>query len=133
MKLQILTPDKSVFDDEVDGLLVPGSTGPFEVLKDHAPILSSLVAGELRVKIAHKENYFSIAGGFFEFHNNQAVILATAAETPKEIDIKRMEAAKQKARLVLENPSEAILEKAEAKLAYARAQARHKVSEKLKA
>ncbi len=132
MKLQILTPDKSVFDGEVDGLLVPGSAGPFEVLKDHAPILSSLVAGELRVKVGHKENFFSVAGGFFEFHNNQGVVLATAAETPEEIDIKRMEAAKQRAQLVLDNPSEASLEKAAAKLAYARAQARHKVSEKIK-
>jgi F-type H+-transporting ATPase subunit epsilon len=130
MKLQILTPDKAVFDGDVDEIRVPGASGPFEILKDHAPILSSLVPGELRVKIGHKETFYTITGGFLEFHKNQAVILAEAAETPAEIDMKRVEAAKQRALDIISNPAEAALEKAQAKLALARAEVRKKLAEK---
>lgn len=130
MKLQILTPDKAVFDGEVDGLLVPGAAGPFEILKDHAAILASLVPGELRVKIAHKETHYTVAGGFLEFHNNNAVVLAEAVETPAEIDMKRVEAAKQRALDILSNPAEAALAKSQAKQALARAEARKRLAEK---
>jgi F-type H+-transporting ATPase subunit epsilon len=80
MKLQILTPDKSVFDGEVEALLVPGSAGPFEILKDHAPILSTLSKGDLRIKANGRETYYTVSGGFVEFHQNQAVVLAESAE-----------------------------------------------------
>ncbi len=132
MKLQILTPDKAVFDGEVDGILIPGAAGPFEILKDHAPILASLVPGELRLKIAHKETYYHVAGGFLEFHKNQGVILAEAIETSEEIDMKRVEAAKLRAQNILTNPAEAALEKVQAKKAILRADARRKFVEKIK-
>ncbi len=132
MKLQILTPDKAVFEGEVDALLVPGAAGPFEILKDHAPILSSMVAGLLRVRIVHKETYYNVTSGFLEFHNNQAVVLAEAVETPEEIDLKRVEIAKHKALEMIANPSGAALEKAQAKLALARAEARRRVADKSK-
>jgi F-type H+-transporting ATPase subunit epsilon len=80
MKLQILTPDKAVFDGEVEALLVPGTSGPFEILKDHAPILSTLSKGDLRIKANGKETYFNVSGGFVEFHQNQAVVLAETVE-----------------------------------------------------
>ena len=80
MKLQILTPDKAVFDGEVEALLVPGSSGPFEILKDHAPILSTLSKGDLRIKANGKETYYTVSGGFVEFHQNQGVVLAETAE-----------------------------------------------------
>ena len=80
MKLQIVTPDRSVFDGEVEALLVPGSAGPFEILKDHAPILASLSKGEARIRANGKETYYTVSGGFVEFHQNQAVVLAESAE-----------------------------------------------------
>lgn len=80
MKLQILTPDKAIFDGEVEALLVPGTSGPFEILKDHAPILSTLSKGDLRIKAGGKETYYTVSGGFVEFHQNQAVVLAETAE-----------------------------------------------------
>ena len=80
MKLQILTPEKVAFDGEAEALLVPGKAGPFEILKDHAPILSSLSAGALRIKVERKESYFQVSGGFLEFHANQAVVLVDSAE-----------------------------------------------------
>jgi F-type H+-transporting ATPase subunit epsilon len=128
MKLQILTPDKIVYDGEVEALLVPGAAGPFEILKDHAPILSSLVAGELRVKKDRKEAYYAVSGGFIEFHANQATVLAEAAETPEEIDVKRVAAAKKRALDNLNNPAE----RTAAQKALARARVREKISEKIK-
>ena len=131
MKLQILTPDKAVFDGEVQGLLVPGAAGPFEILKDHAPILSSLVPGELRVKAEGKETYYNVSGGFLEFHANQAVVLAEAAETPAEIDAKRVQAARARAEKRLTDPvTAAALDRPRAQRALARALARQRLLEK---
>lgn len=132
MKLQILTPDKSVFEGEVNALLVPGAAGPFEILKDHAPILSSLVSGVLQIRIGNKESLFNVSGGFLEFHQNQAVVLAEAVETPKEIDLKRVEIARQKALDMIANPAIAAVDKAQAKLALARAESRRRIAEKPK-
>ena len=132
MKLQILTPDKAVFDGEVESILVPGAAGPFQILKNHAAILSSLIPGELRIKIGHKESYYNVTNGFFEFHQNQGVVLADAAETPEEIDMKRVASAKQRATEALTNPSIAATEKVFAKKALIRAEARKKISEKVR-
>src|SRR4051812_22812724 len=130
MKLQILTPDKVVFDGEVEGMLMPGAAGPFEILKDHAPILSSLVPGEIRIKVKSHESFYNVSGGFLEFHSNQAVVLAEAAETPEENDLKRAEAAKQRAVESLSNPAIAAAERPRAQQALARALARQKLYEK---
>lgn len=132
MNLQILTPDKSVFEGEVNALLVPGAAGPFEILQDHAPILSSLVSGELRVRIVNKETFYNVTSGFLEFHQNKAVVLAEAVETPQEIDLKRVEKARQKALELISNPAIAAMEKAQAKLALARAESRRRIAEKPK-
>jgi F-type H+-transporting ATPase subunit epsilon len=80
MKVQILTPEKTVFDGEAESVLVPGAAGAFEVLKGHAPILSSLVAGTARVIADKKEHYFQIGGGFFEFSHDKGVLLADSVE-----------------------------------------------------
>jgi F-type H+-transporting ATPase subunit epsilon len=131
MQLQILTPDKSVFDGEVQGLLVPGAAGPFEILKDHAPVLASLVPGELRVKAEGKEAFYNVSGGFLEFHANKAVVLAEAAETPSEIDLKRVLASKERAEKRLTDPATAAaLDRPRAQKALARALARQRLIEK---
>ena len=80
MQVQILTPEKTVFDGEAESVLVPGAAGAFEVLKGHAPILSSLVAGTARVIADKKELHFKIGGGFFEFSHDKGVVLADSVE-----------------------------------------------------
>jgi len=97
MRLRILTPEKNLFDGEVDRVLLPGEDGGFEVLKDHAPILSSLVPGEVRVAVGKKESPYFVSGGFFEFAHNQGIILADTAETPAEIKVDRAKAALERA------------------------------------
>jgi F-type H+-transporting ATPase subunit epsilon len=80
MKLQILTPEKTVFDGEAESVLVPGAAGSFEVLKGHAPILSSLAVGDVRVLAEKKELHFKVGSGFFEFSHENAVVMVESAE-----------------------------------------------------
>jgi len=75
MRIKILTPEKTVFDAEAESVRVPGEAGAFEVLKNHAPILSSLVPGEVRVISEKRELTYMVSKGFFEFSHNNGVIL----------------------------------------------------------
>ena len=77
MRLEIITPDKKVYDREVKLVKVPGSKGSFEVLKNHAPIISTLDNGEVKIiDKSDKTSYFTIGGGVIEVKNNKIVILA---------------------------------------------------------
>lgn len=77
MKLKIITPDKEVFSGQVDLVQVPGSKGSFQVLKNHAPIISTLEAGEVKIIDSEgKTANMSIGGGVIEVKNNEIIILA---------------------------------------------------------
>ena len=102
MKLQILTPEKAVFDGEAESIGVPGEAGAFEILKGHAPILSTLVPGKMRVVSGNQELNFHVSHGFVEFSHDQGVVLVDAAEKPGEIDSERVKAAKERAMKRLE-------------------------------
>lgn len=76
MKLSIITPDKAVFDGEVTSVTVPGSAGSFEVLTDHAPIVSSLEDGKVIIRTGKSEDIIRITGGVVEVIHNQVTVLA---------------------------------------------------------
>lgn len=77
MKLKIITPDEQVFAGEVDLVQVPGSKGSFQVLKNHAPIISTLDGGEVKVIDSEgKISTMNIGGGVIEVKNNEIIILA---------------------------------------------------------
>ena len=77
MNLQIITPDKRVFDGEVKLVQVPGSKGSFQVLKNHAPIISTLEPGKVKIIDAgDKTSFVTISGGVIEVRNNRIIILA---------------------------------------------------------
>jgi len=79
MTLEILTPDKKVFEGEVSSVTVPGTMGSFEILNNHAPIISTLEDGKLVVRGSDKEgkeNVFRIKGGVVEVNNNKVMVLA---------------------------------------------------------
>ena len=79
MHLEILTPDKKVFSGEVNSVNLPGSAGPFEVLTNHAPIISTLEKGNVRIKVSgNKEENLVIDGGVVEVLNNNIIVLAEA-------------------------------------------------------
>jgi F-type H+-transporting ATPase subunit epsilon len=119
MRLQILTPERTLFDGEVDRVLLPGEGGGFEVLKDHAPILSSMVPGEVRVAVGKKEKPYHVSGGFFEFAHNKGVVLADSAETPEELNVARAQEALKRAEKRLENHKEIQVIRAQKALARA--------------
>lgn len=78
MTLEILTPDKKVFEGDVTAVTVPGTLGSFQILKDHAPIISTLEDGVVIVKGNNSEEIFNIKGGVVEVLDNKIIVLAEA-------------------------------------------------------
>jgi F-type H+-transporting ATPase subunit epsilon len=77
MKIEIITPDKKVFDGDVKSVRVPGKKGSFQVLKDHAPIISTLENGTVfMIDIDGNEKKFEISGGVIEVKANKIILLA---------------------------------------------------------
>ena len=77
MILEIITPEKQVFSGEVISVKFPGTTGEFEILNNHAPIISTLSVGEIRViTSSNNTEKFSINGGVIEMQNNKIIVLA---------------------------------------------------------
>ena len=86
MNLEILTPEKKLFSGEVYGVQMPGISGSFEVLDKHAPIVSALKTGRIKV-LKDKQNhfsYFDIQGGFVEVLNNKVTVLVEGATAIEE-------------------------------------------------
>lgn len=76
MTLEILTPDKKVFEGEVIAVTVPGTLGSFQILKDHAPIISTLEDGPVIIKGNAHEQIVQIKGGVVEVLKNKIIVLA---------------------------------------------------------
>jgi F-type H+-transporting ATPase subunit epsilon len=76
MFLEIITPDKKVFSGEVLSVSVPGSDGKFQMLNNHAPIISTLIKGKVKVKTAKENLEFNVSGGVVEMMKNKVVLLA---------------------------------------------------------
>ena len=77
MFLEIITPDKKLFSGEVKSIVLPGSDGKFGILNHHAPIISSLKKGTLKVvDTTETTQYFEIKGGVVEMLNNNVIVLA---------------------------------------------------------
>jgi F-type H+-transporting ATPase subunit epsilon len=80
MKLTILSPDKEIFSGEVTSVKVPGSAGSFELLNNHAPIVSSLSNGVVRVRTPKETFSFKVDKGFIEMLNNNISLLVQGYE-----------------------------------------------------
>tara|TARA_Y100000385_G_scaffold4176_1_gene4571 strand:- start:253 stop:489 length:237 start_codon:yes stop_codon:yes gene_type:complete len=77
MQLEIITPEKKVFEGEVTSVQLPGVTGKFEILNNHAPIISSLTKGKVRVIDSNNNTkHYDINGGVIEMQNNKVIVLA---------------------------------------------------------
>ena len=81
MTLEILTPDKKVYEGEASSVTLPGTLGQFEILNHHAPIISTLEDGKLVVRGSGKEEVFFIQGGVVECLNNVVTVLAEGITT----------------------------------------------------
>ena len=76
MHLDIITPDKKIYSGEVTSVSVPGALGRFQILKNHAPIISSLIPGKVKVDDTEGVKEFDVKGGVVENLKNNVVILA---------------------------------------------------------
>lgn len=80
MHLEIITPDKKVFEGEVKLIQLPGSKGAFEILNNHAPIISTLERGKIKIQDMNgKEHFFEIDGGVIENKSNKIIVLVESA------------------------------------------------------
>lgn len=76
MQLEIITPDKKVYAGEVTSVSVPGMDGRFQLLNNHAPIISTLLNGKVKIKDKEGEKTFEVKGGVIENLDNKVIILA---------------------------------------------------------
>ena len=74
MKLEIISPEKTLFSGEVELVTLPGTAGKFTILNNHAPIISSLVAGVMVYRVKGKDEELAISGGLIELKNNAVIV-----------------------------------------------------------
>jgi F-type H+-transporting ATPase subunit epsilon len=97
IRCEIVSQDRTVFDGDVDIVVIPGSAGEMGVLPKHAPTLTTLKYGVIKVRKNGKEEAFTVAGGVAEIQPDIVTILADRAENILEIDVDRAIAAKKRA------------------------------------
>jgi F-type H+-transporting ATPase subunit epsilon len=103
LQLEIVTPEKLAFADEVDSVVLPGSEGELGVLPHHAPLISTLGAGELRLRKGGEEESFAIVGGFVQVLPDKVVVMAETADIASEIDLEKAQEARRRAEEALES------------------------------
>ncbi len=104
IQLQIVSADRSLVNETVDEVEIPGADGYFGVLPGHTPLLALLGAGELWFRQGQEKHYLAMAFGFAEVQPDRVTILAEFAERADEIDSARAEAAKRRAEQRLISP-----------------------------
>lgn len=100
--LEIITPEKIVFKDEIDEVIVPTVKGQVSILPNHIGLLTQVAAGEITIKKQGKEYFLAITGGFLEVANNKISILADYAVRSEEIEIAKAQEAQKRAQKLME-------------------------------
>jgi F-type H+-transporting ATPase subunit epsilon len=102
LQLEIVTPERLAYSDEVDMVLVPGIEGELGILPHHTPLVSLLGVGELKIRKGGDEESFAIAGGFLQVRPDKVVVMAETAEIGTDIDLERAQRARAEAEKALE-------------------------------
>jgi F-type H+-transporting ATPase subunit epsilon len=130
IRLEIVTPERVIYSDEVDAVIAPGVEGQLGILPHHAPLMTILQPGELRVRKGEEETCIAVFGGFLEVRPDRVIVLADAAERAEEIDAARAEEAKRRAEQALANRKVSQADKARAEAALRRSLVEIKVAER---
>ena len=101
MHFKIATPERVMLETEVDSVSLPTTLGEITILPQHIPLVANLVSGEIKYKYQGKESFFAVSGGVIEVKFGEVVVLADTAEFGHEIDIKRAEAARDRAKQLM--------------------------------
>ncbi|MBV6396139.1 MAG: ATP synthase epsilon chain [Anaerolineales bacterium] len=102
IRCEIVSQDRTVFEGDVDIVVLPGAAGEMGVLPHHAPLLTTLQYGFIKIRQRGQEQVFTVAGGVAEVQPDLVTVLADAAENIEEIDIKRAETARKRAQEALD-------------------------------
>lgn len=108
MHLEIITPEKILFKEEIDELIVPTVSGEIAILPHHVNLLTEIIPGELTIKIKNKEQHLAITGGFLQIAHNSITLLADYAVRSEEIDAKKALEAQKRAEEILKKKAEGI-------------------------
>lgn len=131
LHLEIVTPERRVYEDDVDMVIAPGSEGYLGILPHHAPLLTALGPGEFRVKKGGVEETLAVFGGFMDVRGDRVTVLTDAAEPAEEIDAERARRARERAQEALAQAGTmSAADEARARAALQRALVRVRVSER---
>ena len=108
LQLEIVTPERRAYTDEVDMVIVPGIDGQLGILPHHTRLITALGTGELRIKKGGTEQSLLISGGFVEVRPDKVVVMADLAEHSDEIDEARAAEARKRAEVVLEQAKDPV-------------------------
>ena len=133
LHVDIVTPSKTAFEGEVQSITIPGTLGNFQVLYNHAPLMSSFEIGLIKIVTEQGEQkLFATSGGTVEVLDNKVIVLAESFESPEEIDTQRAEEAKNRAKKrIAKETEEKDIDILRAELALRRAINRLKIVKKL--
>lgn len=130
LHVEIVTGERVILtEDDVDMVVAPGADGSLGILPRHAPLISTLDAGELRIKKDGRETGIVVFGGFIEVTPDRVIVLADTAEHAEEIDLQRAEAARRAAATAIAN-RESTVELEHAAAALRRANLRLRVGQR---
>jgi F-type H+-transporting ATPase subunit epsilon len=101
--LEIVTPERLAYSDEVDSVQIPGSEGELGILPHHAPLVATLGVGELTIRKGGSEESFAVVGGFVQVRPDKVVVMAETADMASEIDLERAQQARREAERALES------------------------------
>ena len=130
LNIEIVTGERVVFkEDDVDMVVAPGAAGTLGILPEHAPLITTLALGELRIKKGSIEESVLVYGGFMEVIENRVLVLADTAERAEELDLARAEEARRRAEASIANRQSAV-DLAEAQASLRRANLRLKIGQR---
>lgn len=130
LNVKVITPDKTVWDDNVEEIILPSTTGQLGILGGHAPLLTALEVGVMRVRPAKEWKNIAVMGGFAEVENDDIKILVNGAELGDNIDREtaRTEYESAQSRFQTVENSEDRMEKIRAENSMKKARARFQAS-----
>lgn len=130
MQLEIVTPEKVIFQGDVDEVYITTADGPIGILPHHVNLFTKIVPGELKLKISGREQFMAITSGFLEVNNNKITILADYAVHAEEIEIEKAMEARKRAEELLKKKESQLTEQefAAAEAAFKQAVAELKVA-----
>ena len=129
LRLEIVTPERVVYTDDVDMVIAPASEGYVGILPHHAPLLTTLGPGVFRVKKSGVEEVLAVFGGFMDVRGDRVTVLTEDAEHAEEIDAQQAQEARDRAHQALQAPLSAA-DEARARASLQRALVRIRVSER---